>query len=60
MELSILNQEGRLFVDSRDVADMTGKRHDHLLRDIDGFIGILNKATSQIWGRQISSFLVVI
>jgi Rha family phage regulatory protein len=40
-ELTIINQNGQLLVDSRDVADMVGKNHAHLLRDIKGYIDIL-------------------
>jgi Rha family phage regulatory protein len=29
-------------VDSREVAAMIGKRHDHLVRDIDGYMSILS------------------
>ena len=34
MELKILNINGQLLTDSREVASMIGKRHDHLLADI--------------------------
>lgn len=30
-------------LDSREVAEMVGKRHDHLVRDIDGYITVLNQ-----------------
>ncbi|MCY8045739.1 phage regulatory protein/antirepressor Ant [Bacillus haynesii] len=42
MNLKIINLNGRLLVDSRDVAEMTGKRHFHLTRDIEGYIRILS------------------
>lgn len=42
-ELNIINQGGQLLADSREVAKMTGKRHDHLIRDIDGYVTILNQ-----------------
>lgn len=42
-QLQILNQDGKLLVDSREVSQMTGKRHDHLIRDIDGYVSILNQ-----------------
>jgi len=41
--LTIINQNGKLLVDSREVAEMTGKRHDHLIRDIDGYVAVLNQ-----------------
>lgn len=42
-ELKVLNHDGTLVVDSRDVANMIGKQHAHLLRDIQGYIQILEK-----------------
>ncbi|PEV99799.1 Rha family transcriptional regulator [Bacillus cereus] len=37
--LQVNNQEVN-FIDSLEVANMTGKRHDHLLRDIDNYMDI--------------------
>ncbi|MBK5497438.1 Rha family transcriptional regulator [Peribacillus sp. TH14] len=34
MEIQIIQQNGQLLVDSREVAEMVGKKHAHLLRDI--------------------------
>ncbi|MFH5185765.1 Rha family transcriptional regulator [Paenibacillus sp. TAB 01] len=42
-QLKIVNQNGQLLVDSRDVAEMTEKRHADLLRDIDGYKSILDQ-----------------
>ena len=42
-ELKVLNHNGTLVVDSREVANMIGKQHAHLLRDIQGYIQILEK-----------------
>ncbi|MFP3386101.1 Rha family transcriptional regulator, partial [Tritonibacter sp. SIMBA_163] len=36
-------QNGQLLVDSREVAEMTGKRHNHLVRDINGYINVLSQ-----------------
>ena len=41
--LSIVNQNGKLVVDSREVARMLGKEHRHLLRDIQSYVQILGK-----------------
>ncbi|RAV22223.1 Rha family transcriptional regulator [Paenibacillus contaminans] len=49
-ELKLINNNGQFLADSRDVAEMTGKRHDHLLRDIDGYVEILGKSTSPSLG----------
>lgn len=48
-ELTIVNQNGTLLVDSREVAEMTGKEHKNLLRDIKGYIEVLesSKLSSQ-------------
>lgn len=40
-ELTITNHKGTLVADSREVAEMVGKRHDHLIRDIQGYCEIL-------------------
>ena len=33
-ELKVFEKNGQLLTDSRNVAKMIGKRHDHLIRDI--------------------------
>jgi Rha family phage regulatory protein len=40
-ELTIIKQNGGTYINSREVADVIGKRHDHLLRDIRGYIDII-------------------
>lgn len=40
--LSIINQNGINVTDSREVSEKTGKRHDHLIRDIQGYIKVLD------------------
>ncbi len=42
-ELKVIEQNKELYVDSREVAEMVGKRHDHLLRDIKGYINVLEE-----------------
>ena len=37
-ELTITDKNGILTVDSREVAEMTGKRHSDLIRDIEKYI----------------------
>ncbi|MCC5465572.1 phage antirepressor KilAC domain-containing protein [Pelosinus baikalensis] len=41
-ELTIINQNGKLLANSRQVAEMIGKEHSHLMRDIRGYISILD------------------
>lgn len=43
MNLTVVNHEGTLVADSRDVAKLIGKRHDNLVRDINGYIQIMEK-----------------
>lgn len=47
--LTIINQNGILLVDSREVAERTGKEHTNLLRDINNYIEVLenSKLSSQ-------------
>lgn len=35
---------------SRDIADLAGKRHDHVLRDIEKMLADLGETSPQIWG----------
>jgi len=42
--LQIINKEGLLLIDSREVAEMVEKNHAHLLRDIKGYIEILTQS----------------
>lgn len=42
-ELKVFEHNHIDVVDSREVAQMTGKRHDHLIRDIAGYIKILSE-----------------
>ena len=48
--LTVFNHDGRLVIDSREVAAMVGKRHDHLMRDIGTYIIYLNKSTDPKFG----------
>lgn len=42
-ELTVFQHDTVDVVDSRQVAEMIGKRHDHLLRDIQGYCDIIEK-----------------
>ena len=42
-ELTVFNFHDAEVVDSRDVAEMVGKDHAHLLRDISGYIEVMGK-----------------
>lgn len=44
-ELTVINKNGVLLTDSREVADMVGKRHDNLLRDIQGYIKVIEDSS---------------
>lgn len=41
--LTVINQNGTFWIESRDVAEMTGKDHAHLLRDIDSYVITLTR-----------------
>lgn len=43
-DLQIVNHGGQLYTDSREVANMIGKDHAHLMRDIDGYISVLGQS----------------
>lgn len=42
-KLQLINENGKIYVDSRQVAEMIGKRHDHLMRSIDGYVEVLGQ-----------------
>lgn len=44
-ELTIKNYKGINVTDSREVAQMIGKRHDNLIRDIQGYIKVLDNSS---------------
>lgn len=44
-QLQVINQNGQLLVDSRNVAEMTGVRHTHLLDKIGDYVDILKNST---------------
>ena len=43
-KLSVFQQGNQLYTDSREVAKMIGKDHAHLMRDITGYIEVLNQS----------------
>jgi len=43
-DLTVFDRDGQLYTDSRQVAKMIGKDHKHLLRDIDGYVGVLSQS----------------
>lgn len=43
-QLQVINQNGQLLVDSREVAEMVGKNHADLMRDIRGYAETLGKS----------------
>lgn len=44
MNLEVINKDGLMVLDSRDVAEMVGKRHTDLMRSINGYVSILENA----------------
>lgn len=49
-DLQVINQDGRHLIDSRDIAEMISKRHDHLLRDIKGYVEVIEKSSAPKFG----------
>ncbi|GHU35963.1 hypothetical protein FACS1894105_05540 [Clostridia bacterium] len=43
-ELTIIRHNGGAYIDSREVAEIIGKRHDNLLRDIAGYLRIFDNS----------------
>jgi Rha family phage regulatory protein len=54
--LTIIKQNGGKYIDSREVAEAIGKRHDHLLRDIAGYLKTMGKITAPNFG--VSDFFI--
>jgi len=46
-DLTIINQDGQLLVESRQVAEMVGKNHKDLLRDIRIYVGAMESDTER-------------
>lgn len=44
-ELTVINHNGHFVIDSREVAEMVGKEHKNLLRDIKGYVDILTSSS---------------
>jgi Rha family phage regulatory protein len=42
-EINIIQLNGVKYLDSRDVAELIGRRHDHLLRDIRNYVEVITK-----------------
>lgn len=49
-ELKVFNFNEVNVVDSRDVAEMVGKSHAHLMRDISGYVQVLEKSNQSKFG----------
>lgn len=56
VELTIVKQNGSAYIDSREVAVFIGKAHNDLLRDIRGYINVMEKAGKRSFAP--SSFFV--
>lgn len=55
-KLQIINKNGVEVVDSREVAEMIGKQHAHLMRDIKGYAEVLGNSTESNFG--LSDFFI--
>ena len=50
-DLTIINKRGGNYIDSREVAEVIGKAHRHLLRDIRGYIEIIQSTGQPNFGQ---------
>ncbi|NBJ89933.1 Rha family transcriptional regulator [Acutalibacter sp. 1XD8-36] len=48
--MTVKNINGQQAIDSREVAEMVGKQHKHLLRNIAGYIEIMEKSGEPKFG----------
>ncbi|MFN1842162.1 Rha family transcriptional regulator [Clostridioides difficile] len=44
--LQVIIKNGKFLVESREVAELIEREHKHLMRDIRGYIEVLNKSHS--------------
>ena len=42
-KLQLIVKNDKVYANSRDVAEMTGKKHAHLCRDIEGYIAVISQ-----------------
>lgn len=50
MKLQVINHNGIEVVDSREVAEMIGKQHAHLMRDIKGYSDVIENSNESNFG----------
>ena len=55
-ELQVINHNNVDVIDSREVAEMIGKQHAHLMRDIKGYAEVLGNSTESNFG--LSDFFI--
>ncbi len=55
--LNVFNHNGAEVADSREVAEMIGKSHGHLLRDIGGYIDIMKNLGQSNFGLSSDFFI---
>jgi hypothetical protein len=56
VELKLRHENGVVLVCSRDLAEMFGKQHQHVLRDIDNMLKSLAVQNWTVWVREVSEF----
>ncbi len=49
-DLTLIRQDGGCYIDSREVAELIGKQHGHLMRDIAGYVTTMRKINQSIFG----------